>query len=88
MQRDSEVEEEEEDYGEEYLEDDERQRKLPSVNDPRLWQVRVKRGQERLATLSLMNKCIDSAAKGKHLAITSVTSIDNVEGYIYVEAFK
>ena len=70
------------------MEDSERQRQLPSVNDPRIWQVRVKRGQERMATLSLMNKCIDHAKKGQHLAITSVTCTDKVEGFIYVEAFK
>ena len=38
--------------------------------------------------MSLMNKCIDFAQKGKHLSILSVTCTDKVEGYIYVEAFK
>jgi transcription elongation factor SPT5 len=62
--------------------------KLPSVNDPRLWQVRVKRGCEKQATMCLMNKSIDYAKKGKHLSILSVTCTDKVEGFIYVEAFK
>ena len=62
--------------------------KLPSVNDPRLWQVRVKRGCERQATLQLMNKSIDFARRGKHLSILSVTCTEKVEGFIYVEAFK
>ena len=34
---------------------------LPSVKDPRLWMVRVKKGQERNATMALMNKSIDFA---------------------------
>lgn len=38
--------------------------------------------------MSLMNKCIDFAQKGNHLAILSVTCSENVEGFIYVEAFK
>jgi hypothetical protein len=35
--------------------------KLPSVNDPKIWQVRVKKGYERVAAMSLMNKMIDYA---------------------------
>lgn len=38
--------------------------------------------------MSLMNKSIDFAKKGQHLSILSVTCSENVEGYIYVEAFK
>ena len=38
--------------------------------------------------MSLMNKSIDFAQKGKHLAILSVTCSENVEGVIYIEAFK
>lgn len=74
-----------EEYGEENYEDG---RQLPQINDPKIWQVRVKRGQERTAVMSLMNKCIDYAKKGNHLTITSVTCVDKVEGFIYVEAFK
>jgi hypothetical protein len=35
-----------------------------------------------------MNKSIDFASKGSPLAILSVTCSENVEGFIYVEAFK
>jgi hypothetical protein len=38
--------------------------------------------------MSLMNKCIDFARKGKPLSILSATSSETVEGFIYVEAFK
>lgn len=61
---------------------------LPSVEDPSLWQVRVKRGCEKQATLQLMNKAIHKARDGQHLSILSVTCTDKVEGFIYVEAFK
>ena len=61
---------------------------MPAVHDPRLWQVRVKRGLEKQATLALMNKSVDFARRGQHLSILSVTCSENVEGFIYVEAFK
>lgn len=52
---------------------------LPSVKDPRLWQVRVKKGQEKLACMSLMNKSIDYAKKGHPLLIMSVTCSENAD---------
>lgn len=64
------------------------QARLPTSSDPSLWQVRVKRGQEKQATLQLMNKAICKAKSGQHLSILSVTCTDKVEGFIYVEAFK
>ena len=38
---------------------DEQAAKLPSVSDPKLWRVRVKKGWERIAAMALMNKQID-----------------------------
>jgi hypothetical protein len=35
---------------------DEQAAKLPSVSDPKLWRVRVKKGWERTAAMALMNK--------------------------------
>ena len=35
-----------------------------------------------------MLKSIDFASKGKPLGILSVTATENVEGFIYVEAYK
>ena len=61
---------------------------LPSVYDPKLWQVRVKRNFERMACMALLNKCADFAARDKPLLIFSATSSDSTEGWIYVEAFK
>jgi hypothetical protein len=62
--------------------------KLPSVNDPKLWQVRVKKGSERLAAMALMNKMIDYTQRGKPFAILSATYVENLENFIFVEAYK
>ena len=43
---------------------------------------------EKQTTISLINKSIDFVKRGKPLAILSVTCNENVEGFIYVEAFK
>lgn len=61
---------------------------LPSVEDPKLWQVRVMKNFERIGCMALLNKSIDFAQKGKPLSILSATSSDSTEGYIFVEAFK
>lgn len=50
--------------------------------------VKVKRNSEKLATMSMMNKAIAMAKQNAPLSILSVTCSENVEGYIYVEAFK
>ena len=61
---------------------------LPSTSDPKLWQVKVKKGMEKTATMALLNKSIDFARKQKPLEILSVTSSDNIENYIFVEAYR
>ena len=38
--------------------------------------------------MSLMMKSIDFASRSTPLSILSVTASENVEGYIYVEAYK
>jgi transcription elongation factor SPT5 len=38
--------------------------------------------------MSLINKSIDFARKGTPLAILSATCNENVEGYIYIEAYR
>lgn len=85
--------EDEEDYDEEVSEDQDeddiaRQGLLPGINDPQMWQVRVKKNQERTAVIALLNKSLYYQSIGKPLKILSVTSSDTTEGYIYVEAFK
>ena len=67
---------------------DDKRAKLPSIRDPKLWQVRVKKGSERLAAMALMNKIIDFASKGKPFSILSATYAENIENFIFVEAYK
>lgn len=50
--------------------------------------MRVKRGSEKSICMSLINKSIDFARRGHPLAILSATCTDNVEGFVYIEAFK
>lgn len=68
--------------------DEEQQSKLPGLDDPRMWQVRVKKNHERTAVISLMNKSLYYQSIGQPLLILSATCSDTTEGYIYVEAFK
>ncbi len=61
---------------------------LPSVSDPSLWFVRCKKGCERQACISLMQKSFVKMQEGQPLLILSVTSLSYLKGYIYIEAFK
>ena len=61
---------------------------MPSVNDPKLWQVRVKKGHERMATMALMNKMIHYAKKNAPFAILTASYVENLENFIFVEAHK
>lgn len=38
--------------------------------------------------MALMNKMIDFAKKGKPLSIISATYVENLENFIFVEAYK
>ena len=80
----------EEDRGQEDMFDEEG-RNLPSVQDPKLWRVRVKKGFERIAASALMNKQIDftrNRSPPRPFAIYSATYIDSIENFIFVEAHK
>lgn len=61
---------------------------LPSVSDPKLWQVKVKKGKEKIAAISLINKAMDFAERGIPLEILSATYTENVENYVFVEAYR
>ena len=61
---------------------------MPTIRDPKLWQVAVAKGSEKLMTMSLMNKQVYYAARDKPLAILSVSYLENLESVIFVEAFK
>ncbi|CAG7851799.1 Transcription elongation factor SPT5 AltName: Full=Chromatin elongation factor SPT5 [Serendipita indica DSM 11827] len=59
---------------------------MPSVNDPNLWQVKVKPGRERDIVLSLYRKTLDLELKGNPLQIISAFERTSIPGYIYVES--
>ena len=65
-----------------------RQIHLPSAKDPSLWFVRCKKGAERLACISLMQKAFVKMQEKQPLLILSVTSLSNLKGHIYIEAYK
>ncbi|KAB5588249.1 Transcription elongation factor SPT5 [Ceratobasidium theobromae] len=59
---------------------------MPSVNDPHLFQVRVKVGREKEIVFSLMRKFIDKEHTNGPLEIFSAFQRDSLPGLIYVEA--
>lgn len=61
---------------------------MPTLHDPKLWQVNVAKGSEQLLTMSLMNKQCHFAARGRPLPILSVSYLENLESVIFVEAYK
>ncbi len=65
-----------------------RQIHLPSAKDPSLWFVRCKKGAERLACISLMQKAFVKMQEKQPLLILSVTSLSSLKGHVYIEAYK
>ncbi|KAJ1301230.1 hypothetical protein OPQ81_003639 [Rhizoctonia solani] len=59
---------------------------MPSVNDPHLFQVRVKVGREKELVFSLMRKYMDKENSNNPLEIFSAFQRDSLPGLIYVEA--
>ena len=66
------------------------QQLLPGVNDPNLWTVKCKIGEEKQTALLLMRKYIAYQNKSdkQPLQIKSVIVREGIKGYIYIEAFK
>jgi len=61
---------------------------IPTAKDPSLWFVKCKRGSEKLACVSLLNKAFVKARQKDPLHILSVTCLNNIKGFIYIEAYK
>lgn len=61
---------------------------MPTIRDPKLFQVNVAKDKEKLKCMELMNKQVFCAKRGKPLAILSVTYLENLESVIFVEAYK
>lgn len=61
---------------------------LPSIEDPSIWAVRCRPGQERDIVKKLLKKKLTLEGKPNALKILSVFQRDNFTGYIYIEAEK
>lgn len=61
---------------------------IPTAKDPSLWFVKCKRGSEKLACISLLNKAFMKARQKQPLLILSVTCLNHLKGHIYIEAYK
>lgn len=59
---------------------------MPGVDDPSLWQVRVKAGRERNITVSIFRKVFEHKHRGSEIDVSSVFYRDSLPGLIYVEA--
>ena len=59
---------------------------LPSITDPKLWQLRCKEGSEADILIALMNKFVAKKEEGAPLSIISASS--TAPGIIYIEAFR
>ena len=59
---------------------------LPTLRDPKLFVLSCELGKERHLCFRLMRKFLDSAKAGKPMPIFSATTLDHVEGRIFVEA--
>ncbi|MBN3319107.1 SPT5H factor, partial [Atractosteus spatula] len=56
--------------------------------DPNLWTVKCKIGEERATAIALMRKFIAYQFTDTPLQIKSVVAPEHVKGYIYIEAYK
>lgn len=61
---------------------------LPGVNDPNLWVVKCRIGEEKNTALLLMRKFLTYQSSADALQIKSVIAPERVKGYIYIEAYK
>ena len=64
----------------------EKQARLPTIKDPKLWLVRCKRGEEQDLLVRIMQKANVFAERGTPLSICGAAHHANLKGYIYVEA--
>ncbi|KAK2956199.1 putative Transcription elongation factor SPT5 [Blattamonas nauphoetae] len=58
---------------------------LPT-KDQKLWMVRTKRGCEREAVITLMNKFVQEKRKGLNPLMRSAAALDSIVGNIFIEA--
>ena len=63
------------------------QQQLPSISDPKLWQVGCKKGKGKEAVINLLQKCLHKQQLEEPLDIFSAFASSHVKDYIYVEAY-
>lgn len=63
------------------------QQQLPSITDPKLWQVGCRKGKEKEAVINLLQKAIQREQENLPLEIFSVFASSHVKDYVYIEAF-
>jgi transcription elongation factor SPT5 len=61
---------------------------LPTVKDPKMWVVKCRQGQERLAILSLMQKFVTLGSRNGGVPVLSAVAPEHLKGYIYIEAYR
>ena len=61
---------------------------LPSNQDSKLWRLKVKAGLERQLVMRLTNKLINYFNSGNPLMVMQVFESENMQGAIFVEAYK
>lgn len=61
---------------------------LPTLKDPKLFQVGCKRGSEREAVFEIMQKYMLYQGTAHEIRIVSANALDKIKGYIYVESFN
>jgi transcription elongation factor SPT5 len=59
---------------------------MPGVDDPSLWQIRVKAGRERNITVSILRKVFDHKLKGNEISVSSAFYRDSLPGLLFIEA--
>lgn len=65
-----------------------KQRELPSIDDPKLWQVGCRKGKGKEAVINLLQKAIHKQSENDPLKIFSAFASSHVKDYIYVEAYS
>ena len=65
------------------------QARLPTLEDPKLWLLEARGGQEREAVVNLLQKAVDLERRGlPPLGVSAAFAQDHLKGYFYVEAHK
>ncbi|KAG7998445.1 hypothetical protein I3843_01G259300 [Carya illinoinensis] len=66
----------------------ERNSLIPSAKDPTIWKVKCMVGRERQSAFCLMQKYVDLKLLGSKLQIISAFALDQMKGFICIEAEK